>query len=126
MASYTTPRGTTELFDLVEQLVAEVSTLRERVGALEAENAALREENARLKGLKGRPKLKPSSMEQATSRVKGKGKRKKKRAARRSPVVNEEHKLSLTVPAGSRFKGYDDFLVQELRLINYGSCCNGG
>jgi hypothetical protein len=105
-----------ELLDLVEQLFAEVSVLRERVGALESENAALREENARLKGLNGRPKLKPSGMEKATNRAKGKGKRKKKRAARRSPVVNEEHKLSLDAPAGSRFKGYDDFLVQELRL----------
>ncbi len=84
-----------ELLDLVEQLVGEVSALRERVGALEAENAALREENARLKGLNGRPKLKPSGMEKATNRTKGKGKRKKKRAARRSPVVNEEHNSAL-------------------------------
>jgi hypothetical protein len=105
-----------ELVGLVEQLLAEVAALRERVCALEAENAALKEEVARLKGLKGRPKLKPSGMEEATNRPKGKGKRKKKRAARRSPVVNEEHKLSMDAPAGSRFKGYDDFVVQDLRL----------
>ena len=104
-----------ELIGLVEQLLVEVSALRERVSALEAENTALREENVRLKGLKGRPKLKPSGMEKATDRAKGKGKR-KKGAPRRSPVVNEEHKLSMNVPAGSRFKGYDDFVVQELRL----------
>ena len=104
-----------ELVGLVEQLLAEVSALRERVCALEAENAALREENTRLKGLKGRPKLKPSGMEDATNRPKGKRK-KKTRAKRRSPTINEEHKLSLDVPAGSRFKGYDDFVVQELRL----------
>ena len=105
-----------ELVGLVEQLLAEVSALRERVCALEVENAALREENARLKGLKGRPKLKPSGMEEGTNQPKGKGKRQKKRRARRSPVVNEEHKLSVAAPAGSRFKGYDDFVVQELRL----------
>jgi regulator of replication initiation timing len=104
-----------ELIGLVEKLLVEVSALRERVSALEAENAALREENARLKGLKGRPKLKPSGMEKATNRAKGKGKQ-KKRAPRRSPVINEEHKLSLDAPSGSRFKGYDDFVVQELRL----------
>jgi hypothetical protein len=104
-----------ELIGLVEQLLAEVSALRDRVGALEVENAALRKENARLKGLKGRPKLKPSGMEQATNRPKGKRK-KDKRAARRSPRINEEHKLSLDAPAGSRFKGYDDFVVQDLRL----------
>ena len=105
-----------ELIGLVEELVSDVASLRERVVALEAENSALREEKARLKGLKGRPKLKPSGMEEATNGSKGKGKRKKKRARRRSPVVNEECKLSLDVPAGSRFKGYEDFVVQELRL----------
>ena len=104
-----------ELVGLVEQLLAEVSALRERVSALEAVNAGLREENVRLKGLKGRPKLKPSGMDEATNRSKGRGKR-QKRAARRSPVVNEETKLSLDAPAGSRFKGYDDFVVQDLRL----------
>lgn len=77
-----------ELVGLVEQLLAEVAALGERVCALEAENAALREENTRLKGLKGRPKLKPSGMEEGTNRPKGKGKGKKKRAARRSPLVN--------------------------------------
>ena len=106
-----------ELRRLVEQLLAEVVALRERVCELEAENAALKEENARLKGLKGRPKLKPSGMEKATNGAKGKSQRKKaKRAKRRSPVVNEEHKLSMNAPAGSRFKGYDDFVVQDLRI----------
>ncbi len=106
-----------ELRRLVEQLLAEVAALRERVCELEAENAALKEENARLKGLKGRPKLKPSGMEKATNGAKGKSQRKKaKRAKRRSPVVNEEHKLSMNAPAGSRFKGYDDFVVQDLRI----------
>jgi transposase len=40
-----------ELVGLVEQLLSEVSALRERVTALDVENAALREENTRLKGL---------------------------------------------------------------------------
>ncbi|MGI9433947.1 MAG: IS66 family transposase [Geminicoccaceae bacterium] len=105
------------LFRLVEDLVAEVSSLRERVSELEAENAALKEENARLKGQKGRPKLKPSGMEKATGETKAKGGRKKaKPAKRRSPMVNEEHKLSVNAPFGSRFKGYDDFVVQDLRI----------
>src|ERR1700676_3325501 len=37
-----------------------------KVAGLTAENAALREEIARLKGLKGRPSIKPSGMEQAS------------------------------------------------------------
>lgn len=106
-----------ELRRLVEQLLDEVAMLRERVSELEAENAGLREENARLKGHKGRPKLKPSGMEKATSGTKAKaGRKKAKRASRRSVVVGEEHKLSVDAPSGSRFKGYDDFVVQDLRI----------
>ena len=48
-----------ELKKLVLQLVGEIS-------ALKAENAAQREEIARLKGLPGRPKIRPSGMETAT------------------------------------------------------------
>lgn len=106
-----------ELRGLVEQLLDEVALLRERVSGLEAENAALKEENARLKGHKGRPKLKPSGMEKATGGAKGKIRQKKaKRASRRSAVVKEELRLSVDAPAGSRFKGYDDFVVQDLRI----------
>ena len=106
-----------ELRRLVEQLLDEVATLRERVCELEAENAALREENARLKGHKGRPKLKPSGMEKATGGGKTKAGRKKgRRASRCSAVVKEEQRLSVNAPAGSRFKGYDDFVVQDLRI----------
>jgi anti-sigma factor RsiW len=102
---------------LVEQLLDEAARLGERVAMLEEEEEALREENTRLKGHKGRSSLKPSSMEEATGGAKPKaGRKKARRARRRFPVVNEEHKLSADVPAGSRFKGYDDFVVQDLRI----------
>ena len=98
----------------------------EQNAALRAEVAALREENRRLKGLKGPPALKPSKpsgMEKATEakpRERGKRRRRPKNARL---TVDEVRILRPTVPPGSRFKGYEDFLVQELvvkpRVIRY-------
>ena len=90
--------------------------LLEDVVALKAENAALREEIARLKGLKGPPKLKPSGMEKATEPA-----RAERKAGRRGGkidrlVIDEERVLKAAVPPGSRFKGYETYVVQELIL----------
>ncbi len=49
--------------DDLKKLVVEVFEVN---AALRAEIAALRDEIARLKGLKGRPKLRPSGMDQAS------------------------------------------------------------
>ncbi len=49
----------------LEELRALLLQALEETVRLKTENAALREEIARLKGLKGRPKLKPSGMEHA-------------------------------------------------------------
>ncbi len=54
-------------------------------------------------------------MEQATEkRSRRRGKKKGSRPSRQKLVVNEEQTLTITPPAGSRFKGYQDFVVQEL------------
>jgi hypothetical protein len=99
-----------ELRRLVAGLLGEVARLRD-------ENAALKEEITRLKGLKGRPKLKPSGMERAmpgpASRAKSK---RSKRSTIAKRVVHEERVLAISAPPGSRFKGYEDFVVQDLRL----------
>jgi len=83
---------------------------------LKKENAELREEIARLKGLKGRPKLKPSGMEKAAeAAVKG-GRRKGRRGAKRTKLAINETRIVKpdSLPEGARFKGYEDFIVQDI------------
>ena len=100
------------------------SELKQLVLALLEENAEqkrviaeLREEVARLKGLKGRPPIKPSGMEKGTTPNEG-GKRGRHRGrGKATPRVSVEDEIvKADVPSGSRFKGYEDFVVQDLVL----------
>ena len=94
-----------------ERLLAENDALRQAVAELKAEVATL-------KGVKGRPELKPSGMEKGTEPEPGAdepGTRWPKGKADRL-TVDEERVVAAEVPAGSRFKGYEDFLVQDLVL----------
>jgi Transposase IS66 family len=66
---------------------------------------------------KGRPKIKPSGMARAPLERAPRAKTKRSKCnttAKR--VVHEERVLAITAPPGSRFKGYEDFVVQDLRL----------
>jgi hypothetical protein len=106
-----------ELEGLVVRLLGELATLKETV-------VSLREEIARLKGLKGRPSIKPSGMEKGTE-PKPEGKRAKRRGRGKvTPRVTPEIKvLKVSTPAGSRFKGFESYLVQDLvitaRAVRY-------
>lgn len=85
--------------------------------SLERANAELREQNARLKGLNGRPDIKPSGMEKVTEPA-NPAKREKRRGRGKNPprVAVEDRIANATAPAGSRFKGYETYMVQELVL----------
>src|SRR3954465_10114644 len=102
------PRG--ELEALAERLLAENDALKQAVAELKAEVATL-------KGVKGRPEVKPSGMEKGASSDPGatnRGRGGRGKADRLT--VDEERVVEADVPAGSRFKGYEDFLVQDLVL----------
>jgi hypothetical protein len=98
-----------------------VLALIEEATRLGAENRELRDEIARLKGLPPRPKFKgkPSGMEKATSpSAEGRRRRSKRRrgAKRDKLTVTAEVVLKASPPAGSRFLGYEDIFVQDLRI----------
>ena len=100
----------------LEELRSLLVQVLEDNARLKAENAELRDEIARLKGLNGRPRIKPSGMEQATQPPskgpRGKGRRGSRRA---KLTIDETRDIKVaTVPVGARFKGYEEFVVQDL------------
>ena len=105
-----------ELEALLVELFGEVAALKQLVGEQ-------REEIARLKGLKGRPAIRPSGMDQGTEAPKP-GKREKWRGRGKvTPRVSIDEKvIEAEVPPGSRFKGYEPFLVQDLVISVRATC----
>ena len=100
-----------ELKALVAALLAEVAALKQTVGEQ-------RDEIARLKGLKGRPAIKPSGMEKAseTKPPVAKGGKRSGGGKTAKLVIDEERIVAVAVPAGSRCKGHESFVVQDLVL----------
>ena len=112
-----------------------VVSLLETVAQLEAKVAALTEENTRLKGLKGRPNLKPSGMEKGTDPSPPPSGRAGQRQRRREPrppksvrlIVDEDRVVPLAPQPGWRFKGFKFYTVQDLvvetRVVRYWRPC---
>jgi hypothetical protein len=96
------------LKQLVIQLLGETADLKQTI-------AKLRAEIARLKGLKAPPVLKPSGMDKATDPPRPVPREKRRGRGKVRPHVSiEDRVLAVAAPPGSRFKGYEPYLVQEL------------
>ena len=125
---------------LLERLLEQIEQLLEENRRHTEQIQQLRDEIAVLKGQKARPKFKPSGMDSQSESEPGddadgcddadealehggeRAPRKRAGSAKRKKTaqltIHETLKVApaLSVPAGSRFKGYRDFLVQDLRI----------
>ena len=101
----------------LEALKALVVQLLSKVAEQERQIADLREEIARLKGLNGRPQIRPSGMENANQPRRRSKQGKHRRRGKIVPrVAVEDRVIKAQVPPGSRFKGYEGFVVQDIVL----------
>lgn len=99
-----------ELEALLVELFSEVAALKQVI-------AEQRDEIVRLKGLKAPPDIKPSGMDRGTEPAKPDRQRGRPRRGKVRPRVSiEDRVLKAAAPEGSRFKGYETYLVQELVL----------
>jgi len=117
-----------ELIGVVRDLIGEVGRLRaenekldDALRKLKAEHQAVKDELARLKKLPPRRPQKPSGMDKATDGGGEKSSTGKKSSRRRGSQL-DKLTIGATVvvpakaPAGSRHKGYEDIVVQDLSL----------
>ena len=118
-----------ELIGLVRGMIGEVERLRKDnekliagLLAVKRENQDLKDEIRRLKGLPPRPPFKPSGMEKATEREApeqpgqpGSAQPPRGRGPGVSKLsIDRTVTLPASAPAGSRHKGYEEVIVQDV------------
>src|ERR1700680_5111330 len=121
-----------ELIGVVRELIGEGGRLRaenEKLSGaltkLKTEHQAVKDELARLKNLPPRPPQKPSGMDKATDRggpgddgksAEGEKSRRRRGSQLDKLTIDATVVVRAKAPAGSRHKGYEEIVVQDLSL----------
>jgi len=117
------PIPESERTPLIQALLAIIEALAQEVQRQEEQIGQLKDEIAVLKG--ERPRFKPSQLDEKAGEDNLKGDDSKpakrpgseKRAKTAELPIHEERPVAPErIPAGSRFKGYQDYVVQDLRI----------
>jgi Transposase IS66 family len=103
---------------LVEALLAVIHAQQDRIRELEETVQKLRDEIAILKGLKPRPQIAPSRLEQRPQQPRVQGQKRpgsEKKPKNAQLTITRELRLPFPdPPPGSVSKGYEEYIVQEL------------
>jgi hypothetical protein len=114
----------------IQSLMVIIEELSAHIHLLEENQQRLKDEIAILKGEKERPTFKPSKMDEETDKNQGdqaaadKRPGSKKRSKTQQLQIHEEKIIQPTesIPEGSRFKGYRNFVVQDLVIHSHNTC----
>jgi len=107
---------------VVNLLLNVVEQQQQSIGKLASEVSRLKDEIKRLKNHTKRPKIKPSKMnknnragkdDNSSSKRPGSAKRKKHGSL---PIHKTEIVKAADVPTDAKFKGYDEFIIQDLEI----------
>lgn len=112
---------------LVKALLGLLEQYSTRIVLLEETVAELKDEINILKGEKKRPTFKPSGMDSSTDKTSaGTGKKNKRAGSKKKSksaqlTIHQDVTISpsIQIPPGSRFKGYRDFIVQDLIISSH-------
>ncbi|NJL61170.1 MAG: transposase [Methylacidiphilales bacterium] len=113
-----------QLRKIIEILLNRIEQLESKVSKVEAENQKLQDENNRLKGEKGKPKIKPSRAKNKETNHSSEKERHKPQPHRKSSKneninIDREEILVISLeqmPSDVQFKGYEEVLVQDIKL----------